>query len=130
MPADIIYKGRVIKADLGGESEKRWISTPDKSGVYVVRVMSPNKKNKTRPIQRIFQSDKDGILHLGPTKNLKARIRSFLGGTRTGKEHSEAMRYHRHKDEYKRYGYSLVQIGYIKLSLKKYKAIEALREVK
>jgi hypothetical protein len=114
----------VIKADLGGESEKGQINAPNKSGVYVVRVMSPKKKNKTKPIQRIFQPDKDGILHLGHTKNLKVRIRSFLRGTRTGKEHSEAMRYHRLKDKYKRYGYSLVQIGYLKLSLKKSKKLE------
>jgi hypothetical protein len=86
--------------------------------------MSPNKKNKTRPIQRIFRCDKDGILHIGRTKNLKARIGSFLRGTRTGNEHSEAMRYHRLRDEYMQYGYSLVQIGYRTLPLRKAKKLE------
>ena len=63
----------VIEANLGGESERRRINAPKESGVYVVRVMSPNKKNKTRPIQRIFQCDKDGILHIGYTKNLRVQ---------------------------------------------------------
>ncbi len=111
----------VIKANLGDEIKKRRIDAPERSSMYVVRVIS---HNKPKSIRRIFKCDEDGILHLGCTKNLKKRIGSFLRGTRTGKEHSEAMRYCRLKCEYEQRGYSLVEIGYRVLALKKTKELE------
>jgi hypothetical protein len=114
-------KSKVIKANLGDKVKKKSVEAPEKSGIYVVRSIS---NNKPKLIRRIFKCDKDGILHIGYTKNLKGRIGSFLSGTETGKEHSEAMRYNRLKREYEQYGYSSVQIGYRKLPLRKAKKLE------
>ena len=111
----------VIQADLGDNNERRQIDVPQKPGVYVVRVMS---RNRPKSIQRMFAADRNGILHFGRTSNLKARIGSFLRGTRTGREHSAAMRYHSLRNEYEQHGYSLVQIGYQARTLNRAEKLE------
>jgi len=115
---------KVIRIELGEKIARRYVKARKISGVYVVRSVS---HNKPKSIRRMFDPDKNGILHLGRTANLKGRIHSFLRGTRTGKEHSEAMRYHRHKNEYKKRGYSSVQIGYKELPSRKAKTLELKR---
>ena len=57
--------------------EKDFKCVPPKSGVYQIRCAI---NGKPIPINRVKDTDKEGILYIGGTKSLRGRIRAFWRG--------------------------------------------------
>lgn len=68
-------------------SEDNLKNNPDLSGIYKIRI-------KNNPIDRLLGQDKQGILAIGKSNDLKKRLKQFYKGFTEGKSHSEGKTLH------------------------------------
>jgi hypothetical protein len=55
---------------------------PNQPGVYRIRAFNP--RGRPMPIRRLAGTDPDGVLHIGQSRNIRARIPQFYRSARTG----------------------------------------------
>ncbi len=83
--------------------------TDEKAGIYKIIIV--DKKNNPYPIPRLLKEDAEGIIYIGKTTRIKARIKEFLSAKRH-KNHSGGITYYRivEKKLKEKYGDFMLQV--------------------
>jgi hypothetical protein len=74
----------------------KYKNLPDYKGKHVYRFRLVDNKGKSISIQRFLGEDKDGIIAIGQTKNIKIRLKKFYKVVKEKKKysHSEGLTIH------------------------------------